>query len=493
MRLHVPLWLCAVALVGCGDDDDGGPADATGTTGTPDTTGVPTTSPETTGAPETTGVTTTGVTTTGPGETTGAATETGTTGVAETTGGAVADVRLESIVDGLVAPTALTVAPDDTMVVLDQPGIAYRIEQGSLVQFADLRDRVIELDDSFDERGLLGMAFHPDYPQDPRVFVYYSAPLRPGAPEGFDHTNVLSEFMVGGEGRIDPDSERELLAVDWPFFNHNAGSVTFGPDGMLIFGMGDGGDANDTGLGHPPLGNGQDRTTLQGSILRIDPDGGDPYGIPADNPFVGVPNAADEIWAYGLRNPYAFAFDPETDELFVGDAGQNLMEEVDLVQPGDNLGWNIREGTLCFDPDNADEPLDQCADVGPFGQPLVPPILTYTHAESVVSELSDIHGLVVVGGRVYRGTQLDDLVGGYVFGDWSRTFAAPEGQLLLGRREGDNWTLESLRVQGAPEDHIGYFIRGFGQDLDGEVYVLTTEEAGPVGTTGAVWRLARPG
>lgn len=478
------LGLCALVSIGCGDDGDDGAADTTATTG------QPTTGEGTTGLPGTTDTPTTAAETT---TTTGAPTGTTTGATTGTTGGAVADmVRLDLVADALVAPTALIVAPDGTMVVLDQPGLAYRIEQGSLETFADLQDRVIELDEDYDERGLLGMAFHPDYPQDPRVFAYYSAPLRPGAPEGYDHTNVLSEFTVTRGGEVDPDSERELLALAWPFTNHDGGTVAFGPDDMLYVSMGDGGDANDTGLGHPPLGNGQDRSTLLGSILRIDPDGGDPYGVPDDNPFVDVPEAAEEIWAYGLRNPYKFSFDPETGDLFVGDAGQNLMEEVDRVEAGDNLGWNIREGTLCFDPDDADNPPEECPEEGPNGEPLIPPILTYTHPETVVSDLSEIHGLVVVGGNVYRGDQLEELVGDYVFADWSRTFSEPEGQLLVGRREGGGWSLEPLRVQDTPGEHIGYYVRGFGQDLDGEVYVLTSEIAGPTGMTGAVWQLARP-
>jgi glucose/arabinose dehydrogenase len=260
---------------------------------------------------------------------------------------------------------------------------------------------------------------------------------------------------------------------------------------MLYLALGDGGEANDVGPGHPAIGNGQDWTTLMGSIIRIDPDGGEPYGIPADNPFVGEHEGADEIWAYGLRNPFAFAFDTETGALFAGDVGQNLMEEVDIIEAGNNYGWNIKEGTLCFDPNDADEPLPACLDGGPNGEPLVDPILTYTHPDTIVSGMSEIQGITVLGGRVYRGALLDELYGAYVFGDYSRSFTEPEGQLLVGLPDGESWTLEQLPVEGSGPDHLGRFVRGFGEDADGELYVLTSDESGPNGSTGMVWRLTR--
>jgi glucose/arabinose dehydrogenase len=184
------------------------------------------------------------------------------------------------------------------------------------------------------------------------------------------------------------------------------------------------------------------------------------------------------------------AFDPATGELFVGDAGQNLMEEIDIVEGANNYGWSIREGTLCFNAEDFDRPLDDCEYVGPFLDPLMDPILTYTHPGSVVEGESEVHGTAVIGGRVYRGTAFPDLDGMYIFGDWSRNPDAPQGQLFVALRSGDSWSLESMQIAGGEGDHLGMYVRGFGQDLDGEVYVLTSGRPGPVGDSGAVWRLA---
>lgn len=401
----------------------------------------------------------------------------------------VPPVRLERVVGGLVAPTNMTTGPDGTLIVLDQPGLAYRIDGREKTVFADLRRQVIEVDAQYDERGLLGMAFHPDHPRDRRVFVYYSAELGKGGPKQYDHTNVLSSFTVGENGVVDPETEKRLLTMDWPSSNHNGGTLAFGPDRMLYLTLGDGGNRNDVGVGHPPLGNGQDRETLMGSIIRVDPDGGDPYGIPPDNPFAGEVTGRDEIWAYGLRNAYSFAFDPETGRLFAGDVGQNLMEEVDLIDKGGNYGWNIKEGTLCFNRARAREPLATCSDEGPHGEPLVAPIMTYALPNTAISDRSPVHGLSVIGGRVYRGQALPELQGDYVFGDWTSTFDEPRGKLLLGRERDDAWSLQILPVQGASSDHIGRFVRAFGQDASGEVYVLTSRRPGPSGRTGEVLRI----
>ena len=399
-------------------------------------------------------------------------------------------VELDEIVGGLEAPTDLVTAPDGTLFVLEQAGIAYRIDDGALVPVADLRERVVELDPAYDERGLLGMAFDPRYPDVRRVWVYYSAPLREIAPDNYDHTNVLSRFVVNGEGKLDLDSERKLIELDWPAPNHDGGTLVFGPDQMLYVSMGDGGLAGDVGLGHPPAGNGQDWTTLMGSILRIDPHRGKPYGIPKDNPFVGKHPGADEIWAYGLRNPYSFSFDPKDGRMFAGDVGQDLVEEVDIIERGHNYGWSIKEGRLCFSQQSPLRPPETCRDVGIHGEPLVAPIVTYAQPDSPASDSSDVHGISVIGGHVYRGSALPDLQGAYVFGDWSRKMDAPEGVLLVAREGRDGWSLHPLPVRGRSGPHLGLYVRGFGQDDQGEIYVLTSERQGPSGQTGVVWRLA---
>ncbi|HUG87414.1 MAG TPA: PQQ-dependent sugar dehydrogenase [Actinomycetota bacterium] len=415
------------------------------------------------------------------------------------------DVGLELIAEGLTSPVALMEAPDGSgrLFVVDQAGLIRIITpEGELLAepFLDVRDRMVALQAGFDERGLLGLAFHPEYASNGRFFVYYSAPLREGAPAGFNHTSHISEFTVSDDAdRADPSSERILLQVDEPQFNHNAGALAFGPDGYLYISLGDGGGANDVGLGHVEDwyadnagGNGQDvEQNLLGNILRIDVDGGDPYGIPADNPFVGTVGL-DEIWAYGLRNPYRMSFDMATGDLFVSDAGQALWEEVSLVTRGANLGWNVKEGTHCFDAENPTQSPEECPDEvlsGPrAGDPLVDPVIEYANGRQPGGI-----GLVVVGGFVYRSSTLPQLRGRYVFGDWSTSFGNPDGTLLVAKsRMKGLWQIQELRVATSPTGRLDHFLLGFGQDMAGDVYVLGTERTGPTGATGKVWKLVRP-
>jgi glucose/arabinose dehydrogenase len=406
------------------------------------------------------------------------------------------DVGLVQVAEGLTSPLTVIPPPDDSdrLFVVDQSGlIRILTSDGTLLSepFLDLRARIVPLEAAFDERGLLGLAFHPGYATNGRFFVYYSAPLRAGAPEGFDHTSHVSEFRVSADpNRADPGSERILLQVDEPQFNHNAGTLAFGPtDGFLYIALGDGGGANDVGLGHTPeIGNGQDITNLLGSILRIDVDRGVPYAIPPDNPFVGR-EGRDEIFAYGFRNPYRMSFDMGgSHELFAGDAGQELWEEVDLVVKGGNYGWNIKEGTHCFDPDNPTESPEECPDTGARGEPLIDPVIEYANHHQPGGL-----GAVVVGGNVYRGKTLPQLRGRYVFGDWSREFEDPDGTLFAAkRRRRGLWQMQELRVATNPSGRIDHYVLGFGQDEAGEIYVGATENTGPVGTTGKVFKLVRP-
>jgi glucose/arabinose dehydrogenase len=406
-------------------------------------------------------------------------------------------VGLELVADGLVSPVHLS-EPDNSgrRFVADQVGLVRIITRdGELLDqpFLDVRERMVELVPFFDERGLLGLAFHPRFDDNGRLFVYYSAPLRPDGPEGFDHTSHIAEFTVSASdpNRVDPDSERIILQVDEPQADHNSGDLHFGPDGYLYISVGDGGGANDTAFGHTPgIGNGQDPTNLLGSLLRIDVDGDHPYRIPPDNPFVGTP-ARDEIYAYGFRNPYRFTFDRH--DLYVADVGQTMFEEVNLVEPGGNYGWNVREATHCFDPDNPTEPPATCPDTGPlFGDPLLDPIIEYGNLSANPEGL----GVAVVGGRVYRGNELPHLRGRYVFGDWSSTafgLPQPTGTLLVAKPKPSGlWKLQELAVAGRPGGELGHFVTGFGQDAEGEVYVLTSDTTGPSGDTGLVYRLTRP-
>jgi glucose/arabinose dehydrogenase len=401
-------------------------------------------------------------------------------------------IGLELVAEGFAAPVALIPVPDGSgrMFVADQVGIIYVLtEEGERLDepFLDLSDRMIELREGFDERGLLGLALHPEYEQNGRFFVYYSAPLRDEGPSGWDHTSHISEFMVSedDENLADLESERIILQVDQPQFNHNAGQIAFGPDGYLYIPLGDGGGANDTGEGHPPLGHGQDISTLLGSILRIDVDGQEPYGIPEDNPLVGE-EGEDEIWAYGLRNPYMISFDAGGDrELFAADAGQDLWEAVYIVERGGNYGWNIKEGSHCFNPDEPQEIPDECPDTGPHGEPLIDPVIEYPHLNQ-----EDGIGLVVVGGFVYRGEALEGFEGRYIFGDWSTSFTEGDGQLLVAsppENDGEMWEVEELDI--VDQDELGAFLLSFGQDESNELYVLTSESPFPGGESGRIYRI----
>ncbi|MFQ5492525.1 MAG: PQQ-dependent sugar dehydrogenase [Phycisphaerae bacterium] len=323
-----------------------------------------------------------------------------------------------------------------------------------------------------------------------RFFIYYAAPADAQTPQDFDSQSRVSEFSVSGSdaNRADPDSERVILEIDEPQFNHNGGQIAFGPDGFLYIAVGDGGAANDVGLGHTEgLGNGQDKSKLLGKLLRIDVDDGEPFGIPADNPFADQQGARPEIYAFGLRNPFRFSFDRGGDRrLFLGDVGQDLFEEIDIIVAGGNYGWNIKEGNHCFDPTNPGEPPAQCAATGAGGEPLIDPIIEYAHElpEGVAM------GISVTGGFVYRGLALPGLVGDYVFGDFGRGFEVGDGSLFAASENADGqWSLRELEVTGKPDGRLGAFLLSLGQDADAELYALTTANVGPTGTTGQVYRL----
>ncbi len=431
---------------------------------------------------------------------------------AHTAGGPPA-AGLRLVAEGLTSPVTMVPANDRSgrLFVLDQVG-AIRIlrPDGTMAPepFLDLRDRLVQLMPDFDERGLLGLAFHPNYARNGRLFIYYSAPLRQGAPADFNVTSRIAEFHVSATdpNRVDPASERVLLEMDKPQFNHNGGTILFGPrDGYLYISIGDGGGANDIGLGHVDDwfadnagGNGQDITqNLLGSILRIDVDQGSAsptnlprptsraYGIPRGNPFAGK-EGLDEIFAYGFRNPYRMSFDMGgRRSLVVGDEGQSGWEEVDIVARGGNFGWNVKEGTHCFDAEDATVPPAECPDTDPEGEPLIDPVVEYPNAAQAGGL-----GVAVIGGHVYRGRDLPRFRGRYIFGDFSRSIDQPDGTLFVATpRSRGLWNLQELRVANTADGRLGHYVLGIGQDGRGEVYVLTTDNQGPTGTTGKIYRL----
>ena len=408
-------------------------------------------------------------------------------------------VGLKLLADGFTSPTTLIPLEDGSgrLLVADQIGVVYLLaKDGTKAEqpFFDVRSRLAKLNEGFDERGLLGLALHPRFKESRKVYMTYSAPLRSGAPADWDNTLRVSEFKVmeNNPARVDPDSERVLLEIDKPYFNHNGGCIAFGPDGYLYISVGDGGNANDEGRGHSPQGNGQDTTVLLGKILRIDVDKGTPYAIPADNPFADGKKGRPEIFAYGMRNAWRISFDRGgSHELFAGDVGQTMYEEVDIIVKGGNYGWNIREGFHCFNAKDALHPQEDCPKVGASGEPLLDPALEYKNINGHRRDPQAL-GISITGGYVYRGKALPQLEGRYVFGDWSRNFAVPDDVLFVASRPGSSavkgWTLKPLEL--ASPQKLGAFVVAFGQDAEGELYILTNGRNMITGTTGKVYKLA---
>jgi glucose/arabinose dehydrogenase len=392
-------------------------------------------------------------------------------------GGSGEDINLTLVTEGLTAPVAVMESPDNSgrIFIVDQPGIVYIMKGGQRLQqpFLDIRNKIVALNIAEqDERGLLGLTFHPDFASNGKFYVYYSAPLQAGAPAGWNHTSHIAEFKVsaGNADVADAASERTVLLIDKPQANHNAGMVGFGHDGFLYISVGDGGGGNDVGTGHVADwyaqnegGNGQNvDENLLGKILRIDVNTGSPYGIPADNPLAGK-DGRDEIYAFGFRNPYRFCFDP-SGQMILADAGQELYEEIDLVQKGGNYGWNVKEGRHCFSTADPDTPPSSCPTTDEDGNPLIDPVIEFKNSKS----FSDGLGNVSIGGFVYQGTLVPALSGKYIFGVLTKG-DQPNGAIFAADRSGNDWPYEKLNVSNMGT--IG-FVLGFGQDKAGEVYVL---------------------
>lgn len=355
-------------------------------------------------------------------------------------------IALAPVAKGFAAPVHVTNAGDGSgrLFVVEQEGRIKIIEKGGDVlatPFLDIVPRVR----SGGEMGLLSVAFHPRYRQDGRFYVNYTR-RPPGARRGLE--TVVSEWRVSKEPNVaDPASERVLLTVSQPYPNHNGGHILFGPDGFLYIGMGDGGAAAD------PHGHGQNLGSLLGKVLRIDveppadPKSLTPYGVPADNPFVGRPGVAPEIWALGMRNPWRMAFDPERPgKLFAADVGQNSWEEIHLLEKGDNGGWNVMEGRHPF---NEPKGFDRST--------LDLPIHEYPRSD----------GVSITGGPVYRGKGCPSLVGTYLFADY-------EQSPIWGLVEKDGtWERVVLAARRPGK------VSSFGVDEAGEVYVVL-HDAGTV-------------
>jgi glucose/arabinose dehydrogenase len=416
-----------------------------------------------------------------------------------------AQVSARLVVEGLASPLQLFAPPDatDRRFILDQNGQVLILSSDDTLYespFIDLSGRMVDLREGFEERGLIGFAFHPNFEKNGRFYVHYSAPLRENAPDNWDHTAVISEFTVPADNpdQADVDSERVLLKVDQVNRKTNAGALAFGPDGYLYIAMGEGGGGHGVGevtfgaLEVPERNNiwdfqAQDIHNLYGKILRIDVDQGWPgYAVPQSNPFVGKPGR-DEIYAWGFRNHYRMAFDHAGNgDLMVAAVSEALWETVYQVSQPGNYGWPIREGSYCYDRQNPLSPPEACPHEGPNGWRIHDPVIQYPNLNIAESSIDlEPLGSAIVGGEVYRGTQLSDLKGAFVFADYSADPREPSGQIFQARPSGNIgalWTIE-------PVVQLKARAQGMGVDGDGELYVLTRESFAPAGDTGKVFKL----
>ena len=384
-------------------------------------------------------------------------------------------IELINIATGFTAPIASAIAPiqnsHQQLFVADQIGIIWRVDliSGEKSEYLNVQSRLLELGAfqtcNYDERGLLGLAFHPQFASNGRLYVHTSQVVSANADfstlrsdETADHQSVISEIIVANP--LHPSnpaeilSERDILRFDQPQFNHNGGSLAFDSDSLLYIGLGDGGGADDQGVGHSAIGNGSDPSNPFGAILRIDPLGNNSlngkYGIPISNPFVNNSARLDEIYAYGFRNPWKLSFD-QFGRLIVADVGQNDIEEINIVEAGKHYGWRYKEGRFFFD-DN-----DEFSGVITFDIPenlpdenLKNPILEYDHDE----------GISVIGGYVYQGLGNPSLNGKYIFADFTK-------QLFIG----DFITKEVKRINS----DLNLFVYGIAEDKLGELYVMGSD------------------
>ncbi len=372
---------------------------------------------------------------------------------------------LTTVAKGITSPVAVGVANDGSgrIFICEQTGKILIVSKGNLLKtpFLDISAKLSKVNPVYSEKGLLGIAFHPKYKSNGKFYVYYSAP---SSNKESDHKSVVAEYKVSPQENVaDANSEKIILEFEQPESNHNGGQLAFGPDNYLYIGSGDGGGAGDD---HGEIGNGQNLNTFLGKILRIDidkPGNGKNYGIPNDNPFVKEKDAKPEIWAYGLRNPWRFSFDKETGELFCADVGQNTWEEIDIIRKGKNYGWKIMEGNHCFYPStNCDQ------------KNLEKPIAEYDHKV----------GVSVTGGYVYRGKNVPELKGKYIFGDW-------KGKLFYLEKSGDTWKMQDLTVPGKNDNDMDVSINSFGEDENGEVYILCQKTSGSFISGGIVFLISK--
>lgn len=345
-------------------------------------------------------------------------------------------IELESYASGFSNPVAIEHAGDARLFIIERAGRIRIIDENGATLSTPFLDITSKVDDNPNERGLLGLAFHPDYANNGIFFINYTR-------NGGDTQVARYSVDAANPNVADASSEEILMTIDQPFWNHNGGHLAFGPDGYLYIGTGDGGSGGD------PDNNSQNRQELLGKMLRIDIDNGMPYGIPANNPFVGDDTTLDEIWAIGLRNPWRYSFDRATGDLWIGDVGQQVWEEITL-QPanstgGENYGWRCYEGTNSYNTGGCGPATDY-----------VDPIYEYSHSGGHCS---------VTGGFMYRGCDFPDLYGYYIYADYC---------------SGRFWSLVSDGAGGwtnqVAANYAGFDISTFGEDVDGELYVARVSQ-----------------
>ena len=384
-------------------------------------------------------------------------------------------VNIDSLITGLNAPTVVTSTGHDTrLIIAEQTGLIKVYKDATLLStpFLDLSsvglNKLQPLTSAYDERGLLGLAFHPDFNINGFYFVYYSAPK---SGTNIDHETIVAKYTVSDPANDDVSwtTEEIILRFDEPHNNHNGGGLAFGLDGYLYIGVGDGGSQGD------PDHVAQDRTSLLGKVLRINIDLGSSeygsYSIPSDNPYKDHSTYKEEIFAYGFRNPYRISVDLTTGKCWAGDVGQNNIEEIDIVENGENYGWSVKEGTDVYDLNHGIAVATaEGTDVNTFMNSLKEPIVEYNHTQ----------GISVIGGFVYRGTTCTELIGKYVFADWSKDWSTPSGVIYYLKEPMTG--VYSITQLNPLAINLDEFITGFGEDINKDLYVITRSEYGLVGT-----------
>lgn len=467
-------------------------------------------------------------------------------GVCAQTNPVAPGLEVELVADGLVAPLDLTFAPDSSgrRFIVDQTGLVLILDRKGVVlptPYLDIRDRVV-LESAFDERGLLAVAFHPDFARNGKLYAQYSAERKgpnicvdesgeiPATPGGcpLQYTRTVSEFVAAPwSHEVDPGTERIVFEIQWPGRKHNGGGLAFGPDGMLYIGLGD------AGFIHGPSGDddpfnvvpellfgdlvAQQLTTLYGKILRIDVDGPPPYGIPVDNPFVGDDGVPDEIYAWGFRNPFRISFDRRGDRaMYVSATADTLFEATYKVTRPGNYGWAIREGTHCIVRSSAFAPPETiscavdsdcpsgpqvstcgirnrctCPTTGSLGERIHNPVIEYLNfaVEDPRSQfVGDGVGRASLGGHIYRGKAIRWLRGHFVQGDFAVNLL--DGQILVAKPTPGRklWKLRRAFVFDPDDPVRSGFVKSIGQDAEGELYAITGNFT-PTGLEGRVWKI----